>query len=122
MIMLKDNHNDYAGGITAALNSSKKYLEATGLNLAIEVETRNLDEVKEVLATGLANRIMFDNFSPALMKEAVELVDNQLETEASGGITIENIVPYAETGVDFISIGALTHSVKSLDISFKQGQ
>jgi nicotinate-nucleotide pyrophosphorylase (carboxylating) len=121
MIMLKDNHNDYAGGITAALMRSKKYLEETGLNLSIEVETRNLDEVREVLASGLANRIMFDNFSPDLMKEAVQIVNKQLETEASGGITIDSIVPYAETGVDFISIGALTHSVKSLDISFKQG-
>lgn len=121
MIMLKDNHNDYAGGITAALLRSKKYLEETGLNLSIEVETRNLDEVREVLATGIANRIMFDNFSPTLMKEAVQLVNKQIETEASGGITIDNIVPYAETGVDYISIGALTHSVKSLDISFKQG-
>ena len=121
MIMLKDNHNDYAGGITAALERSKKYLEETGLQLSIEVETRNLEEVREVLATGIANRVMFDNFTPDLMKEAVKLVNRRIETEASGGITFESIVPYAETGVDFISIGALTHSVKSLDISFKQG-
>ena len=121
MIMLKDNHNDYAGGITAALERSKKYLEETGLQLSIEVETRNLEEVREVMATGIANRVMFDNFTPDLMKEAVKLVNRRIETEASGGITFESIVPYAETGVDFISIGALTHSVKSLDISFKQG-
>jgi nicotinate-nucleotide pyrophosphorylase (carboxylating) len=121
MIMLKDNHNDYAGGITASLERAKKYLIDNNLNLAIEIETRNLDEVKEALATGIANRIMFDNFSPSLMIEAIALVNRSCETEASGGITIENIVPYAETGIDFISIGALTHSVKSLDISFKQG-
>lgn len=121
MVMLKDNHIDYAGGITNALNQSAAYLKQNNLNLAIEVETRNLAEVQEVLDNGLANRVMFDNFSPALMREAVLLVNGRLETEASGGINENNIVTYAETGVDFISVGALTHSVKSLDISFKEG-
>jgi nicotinate-nucleotide pyrophosphorylase (carboxylating) len=120
MIMLKDNHVDYAGGITAAVERTKKYLAEKSLDLKIEVETRNIQEVNEVLQAGGVHRVMFDNFSPELMKEAVKLVDGRLETEASGGITIENVRGYAETGVDFISIGALTHSVKSLDISLKE--
>lgn len=120
MIMLKDNHVDYAGGITKAVDSTVKYLIKNNLNLAIEVETRNLGEVKEALALPAVNRIMFDNFTPELMKQAVQLVNHKKETEASGGITIENVRSYAETGVNFISIGALTHSVKSLDISLKE--
>lgn len=120
MIMLKDNHVDYAGGITAAVDRTKQYLAEKGLDLKIEVETRNVEEVNEVLQAGGVHRVMFDNFSPEVMKEAVKLVDGRLETEASGGITIENVREYAETGVDFISIGALTHSVKSLDISLKE--
>lgn len=120
MVMLKDNHVDYAGGITAAITRTRKYLEQNNLNLKIEVETRNLDEVKEVLQVGGVDRVMFDNFSPQVMKEAVALVNKRFETEASGGITIETVRQYAETGVDFISIGALTHSVKSLDISLKE--
>lgn len=120
MIMLKDNHVDYAGGITKAVESTVKYLSKNNLKLAIEVETRNLEEVKEALAQPAVSRIMFDNFTPELMKQAVQLVNHKKETEASGGITIENVRSYAETGVDFISIGALTHSVKSLDISLKE--
>lgn len=120
MIMLKDNHVDYAGGITKAVESTVDYLSKNKLKLAIEVETRNLEEVKEALALDAVDRIMFDNFSPELMKEAVQLVNHKKETEASGGITIENVRNYAETGVDFISIGALTHSIKSLDISLKE--
>lgn len=120
MIMLKDNHVDYAGGITKAVESTVDYLSKNNLKLAIEVETRNLEEVREALALKAIDRIMFDNFSPELMKDAVKLVNHKKETEASGGITIENVRNYAETGVDFISIGALTHSVKSLDISLKE--
>ncbi len=120
MIMLKDNHVDHAGSITQALLSTRKYMEEHHLNLKIEIETRNLAEVEEVLALGIADRIMFDNFSPALIREAVQMVNGKMETEASGGITIQNIRPYAETGVDFISVGALTHSAPGLDISFKQ--
>ncbi len=120
MILLKDNHVDYAGGISVAVNNSVSYLKKHNLNLDIEVETRNLDEVKEALALPEVKRIMFDNFTPAVMSQAVLLVNKQKETEASGGITLENIREYAETGVDYISVGALTHSVKSLDISLKE--
>ena len=118
MIMLKDNHIDYAGGITPAVHSARSYLKATSKNLKIEVETRNLDEVREALEAG-ADIIMFDNMTPADMKEAVKLVGGKVPTEASGGITEGTLRGYAETGVDFISIGALTHSIKSLDISLK---
>lgn len=120
MVMLKDNHVDYAGGIEAAIKSTKKYLADNQLNLKIEVETRNINEVKEVLKTGGVDRVMLDNFSPKQIVEAIALIDGKLETEASGGITLETVRSYAETGVDFISIGALTHSVKSLDISLKE--
>lgn len=120
MIMLKDNHVDYAGGILAAVERTKKYLADNELDLKIEVETRNLDEVKQVIDAGGVHRVMFDNFTPQLMKEAVALVGGKMETEASGGITMETVRMYAETGVDYISVGALTHSVKSLDISLKE--
>lgn len=120
MIMLKDNHNDYAGGITAALNNTSAYLKEKGLNLKVEVETRNLSEVKEALLSGKADRIMLDNFTVEALKEAVEYIDHRAETEASGGITEHTIRAYAETGVDYISVGALTHSVKALDISLKE--
>jgi len=120
MIMLKDNHVDYAGGITIAVKNTEEYLSKNKLTLDIEVETRNLDEVKEALTLKSVTRIMFDNFEPELMKEAVLIVNHQKQTEASGGITLNNVRSYAETGVDFISIGALTHSVKSLDISLKE--
>ncbi|HCS20410.1 MAG TPA: carboxylating nicotinate-nucleotide diphosphorylase [Bacteroidetes bacterium] len=120
MIMLKDNHNDYAGGISAAVNRTALYLKEKGLNLKVEVETRNLDEVKEALNTGKVDRIMLDNFDVDALKEAVAFIDHRVETEASGGITESTIRAYAETGVDFISVGALTHSVKALDISLKE--
>ena len=119
MVMLKDNHNDYAGGITAGVNQTKSYLKSQNRQIKIEVETRNLEEVEEVLSVGV-DRIMFDNFSPDDMVKAVNLVNGRCETEASGGITESTIRNYAETGVDFISVGALTHSVRSLDLSLKQ--
>ncbi len=119
MVMLKDNHNDSAGGITAAVNRTKAYLLKKGLELGIEVETRNMDEVNEVLAVGGVQRIMLDNFSPSACVEAVKVIAARCETEASGGINLGNLRSYAETGVDFISLGSLTHSVSSLDISFK---
>ena len=119
MVMLKDNHNDSAGGITAAVNRTKAYLLEKGLDLGVEVETRNMDEVNEVLAVGGVQRIMLDNFSPSACVEAVKVIADRCETEASGGINLGNLRSYAETGVDFISLGSLTHSVSSLDISFK---
>ena len=119
MIMLKDNHIDFCGGITKAVNKVKEYLKANNLDLRIEVETRNLDNVKEALACDGIHRIMLDNFTPDKVKEAVDIIHKKYETEASGGITLETIRIYAETGVDFISVGALTHSVKSLDLSLK---
>lgn len=119
MVMLKDNHNDYAGSITSSVKRTKAYLKSTNREIKIEVETRNLDEVKEALSAGV-DRIMFDNFSPGEMVKAVQLVNKQCETEASGGITESTIQYFAETGVDFISVGALTHSVSSLDLSLKQ--
>ena len=120
MVMLKDNHNDYAGGITGGVTRTKEYLHSKGKNIKIEVETRDLKEVQEALDTGLVDRIMFDNFTPELMVEGVKLVNGRCETEASGGITGETIRSYAETGVDYISVGALTHSVRSLDLSLKE--
>jgi nicotinate-nucleotide pyrophosphorylase (carboxylating) len=119
MIMLKDNHNDFAGGITKAVKSAQKYLSENSLTLKIEVETRNMKEVKEALAVGGVDVIMLDNMSNNMMREAVSLIDGQCETEASGGITEATIKGIAETGVDYISVGALTHSYKSLDISLK---
>ncbi|MEQ9426820.1 MAG: carboxylating nicotinate-nucleotide diphosphorylase [Cyclobacteriaceae bacterium] len=119
MVMLKDNHNDFAGGITKAVTSTVEYLRLNNLDLKIEVETRNLDEVKEALSTGAVDQIMLDNFEVPAMKEAVEFIDGRVKTEASGGITEETIVAIAKTGVDYISVGALTHSYNSLDISLK---
>lgn len=119
MVMLKDNHVDYAGGIKAAIEKTQRYLKENNKNLKIEIEVRSIEELKEVLETKGVDRIMLDNFSPELLREALDLIPPSYETEASGGITIENIRPYAETGVQFISIGALTHSVKSLDLSLK---
>lgn len=120
MVMLKDNHNDYAGGITEAVKRTRTYLNKVGKDLKIEVETRNLKEVQEALDTKQVDRIMFDNFTPELMVEGVKLVNGACETEASGGITEHTIRDYAETGVDFISVGGLTHSIKSLDLSLKE--
>jgi nicotinate-nucleotide pyrophosphorylase (carboxylating) len=119
MIMLKDNHIDYSGGISKALSSANDYLKTTGKQIKIEIETRTLSEVMEVVNVGGADVIMLDNMDTATMKEAVEIIDGKMKTEASGGITEENIVEMAQTGVDYISIGALTHSVKSLDMSLK---
>jgi nicotinate-nucleotide pyrophosphorylase (carboxylating) len=119
MIMLKDNHIDYAGGITAAINRTKDYLEKNRLNLKIEVEARNLSDVREILAAGGVDRIMLDNFTVPLTAEAVRIIAGKTETESSGGITLVNVRDYAECGVDFISIGALTHHIKSLDLSLK---
>ncbi|MGE0636456.1 MAG: carboxylating nicotinate-nucleotide diphosphorylase [Bacteroidia bacterium] len=119
MILLKDNHIDFCGGITKAIEKTHQYLRAKNLNLKIEVETRSLDDVKEVLAVAGIQRIMLDNFTPDKLKEAVELIKGKFETEASGGINETNIRAYAETGVDFISVGALTHHIKSLDLSLK---
>ena len=119
MILIKDNHIDFAGGIEKAIDRARDYCKATGRDLKIEVETRSLDDIRRVLMHGGVDRIMFDNFTPELTKEAVKLVNGQCETESSGGITIENLRAYGEAGVDFISVGALTHSVKSLDMSFK---
>jgi nicotinate-nucleotide pyrophosphorylase (carboxylating) len=119
MVMLKDNHNDFAGGITKAVQSTLSYLKQNNLDLRIEVETRNLEEVKEALAVGGVDVIMLDNMSISDMKAAVTIIDGKCETEASGGITEDTIKSIAETGVDYISVGALTHSYKSLDISLK---
>jgi len=119
MVMLKDNHTDMAGGIRNAIENTRNYLREKNRDLRIEVETRNLDEVKEVLAVGGVNSIMLDNMTVDAMREAVQLIGGRCQTEASGGITEETIRKVAETGVDFISVGALTHSVKSLDLSLK---
>jgi nicotinate-nucleotide pyrophosphorylase (carboxylating) len=119
MIMLKDNHIDFAGGIKEAIEQTHAYLKANQLVLKIEIETRSLEEVKQVLVVGGVNRIMLDNFTPELIKQAVDLINGAYETEASGGITINTITDFAKSGVDFISIGALTHSAKSIDLSLK---
>lgn len=119
MILLKDNHVDFAGGIEAAITRCHRYLEEKGKNLKIEIEVRNLNELGEVLRVGGVDRIMLDNFTPELTREAVKLIAGRYETESSGGITIDTIRDYAECGVDFVSVGALTHSVKGLDMSFK---
>lgn len=119
MIMLKDNHIDYAGGISTAIRRTKEYLREHRLELRIEVEARNITEVREILDTGGVDRIMLDNFNTAETKEAVALIAGRCETESSGGITLENVRDYALCGVDYISIGALTHHIKSLDMSLK---
>ena len=119
MILLKDNHVDFAGGIANAINRCHEYLKEKGLDLKIEIEVRNFDELKQAMDCGGINRIMLDNFSVENTKKAVEMVAGKYETESSGGITFDTIRDYAECGVDFISVGALTHSVKGLDMSFK---
>ena len=119
MIMLKDNHVDFSGGITQAIQRTKDYLATTNKSLKVEIEVRNLDELDQVLAIGQVDRIMLDNFSPALLKEAIDKIAGRFETEASGGIVKETLRTYAETGVDYISVGALTHSYKILDFSLK---
>jgi len=119
MILIKDNHVDYAGGIVNAIQAANAYLKANNKQLDIEIEVRNFEELDQVLATGGVNRIMLDNFSPENLKKAVEIVDHRFTTEASGGIIEEDITAFAASGVDYISMGALTHSVKSLDMSLK---
>jgi len=119
MMMIKDNHIDYAGGIRQAIEKANEYIQQKGLSIKIEIEARNLTEVDEILAVGKVNRIMLDNFTTTDMRTAVERIGEKYETEASGGITEETIVEYAKTGVNYISVGALTHSVKSLDLSLK---
>ncbi len=119
MILIKDNHIDFAGGIEKAISRANDYCRENGKDLKIEVEVRSLDDIRRVLSHGGVDRIMFDNFTPSLTKEAVALVNGKVETESSGGITLENLREYGEAGVDFISVGALTHSVKGLDMSFK---
>lgn len=119
MILLKDNHVDFAGGIENAIRGAQKYLREKGKSLKIEIEVRNIEELDEVLRIGGVDRIMLDNFSPELTRKAVQIVAGSVELESSGGITFDTIRTYAETGVDYISVGAITHSVKSLDMSLK---
>ena len=119
MILLKDNHVDFAGGIDKAIQRAKAYLQSKGKDLKIEIEVRNFDELSQVMSIGGVDRIMLDNFSVENTRKAVEIINGKYETESSGGITFETLRQYAECGVDFISVGALTHSVKSLDMSFK---
>ena len=119
MILLKDNHVDFSGGIANAINRCHEYLKEKGLDLKIEIEVRNFDELKQAMDCGGIDRIMLDNFSVEDTKKAVEIVGGKYETESSGGITFDTLRDYAECGVDFISVGALTHSIKGLDMSFK---
>lgn len=119
MILLKDNHVDFAGGISNAINRCHAYLKERNLDLKIEIEVRNFDELNQVLECGGVNRIMLDNFTVADTKKAVELINHRYEVESSGNITLDTIRSYAEQGVDYVSVGALTHSVKGLDMSFK---
>lgn len=119
MILLKDNHVDFSGGIANAINRCHEYLKEKGLDLKIEIEVRNFDELQQAMDCGGIDRIMLDNFSVADTRKAVEMIAGRYETESSGGITFDTIRDYAECGVDFISVGALTHSVKGLDMSFK---
>jgi nicotinate-nucleotide pyrophosphorylase (carboxylating) len=118
MILIKDNHVDFAGGIKEAIESAKRYCQETGRDLKIEIEVRNTDEINQALEVGV-DRIMLDNFTPERTREAVQLINGRVEIESSGGITIDTLRAYGECGVDFISVGALTHSVKGLDMSFK---
>ena len=119
LIMIKDNHADFAGGIARAVDASMRFLDEEGLKLKIEVETRNLEEVREALKSGWVDIIMLDNFEPGLIREAVDIIDGRTEIEASGNITYENLEDYASTGIDYLSTGALTHSVRSLDMSLR---
>jgi len=119
MIMLKDNHIDYCGGLEKAIDRAYTYVQQVKPSLKIEVETRSLDDVKRVVAYGKVDRIMLDNFTPQMLSQALKIINRQVETEASGGITLDNITEYAETGVDYISVGALIHQAASLDLSLK---
>jgi len=117
MILIKDNHIDFAGGISDAIERAHQYLEHHGRTLKIEIEARSLDDIREILAGAHVDRILLDNFSPELTRKAVQLIDGRIETESSGGITLQTIRSYAEAGVDYISVGALTHHIRSLDMS-----
>ena len=119
MMMIKDNHIDFAGGIKFAIQKANKYQTEKGINIPIEIEARNISEVIEILSVGKIQRIMLDNFSIEDTKKAVKLINGKFQTESSGGITEDTIGDYAKCGVDFISVGALTHSIKSLDLSLK---
>jgi nicotinate-nucleotide pyrophosphorylase (carboxylating) len=119
MILIKDNHVDFAGGIVKAITACHEYMHHKGLHLAIEIETRNIDEVNQVIEYGGVNRIMLDNFTFGMLRQAVNLIGDKFETEASGGINLQTIRQYAECGVDFISVGSLTHHISSLDMSLK---
>lgn len=119
MVMLKDNHIDFCGGIEKAITKTNAYLLANGLKLDIEIETRNIDDVRRVLEVGHVKRIMLDNYSAAQVEEAVKLIGGRYETEASGGVNLDNVIDYARTGVDFISVGAITHHAVSMDLSLK---
>ena len=119
MIMLKDNHIDYCGGIEAAIEKAYDYVQRVKPGMKIEVETRSIEDVRKVMAVGKVDRIMLDNFSPELIKEAIAIINGRYETEASGGINFDNIEEYAKTNVDFISVGALIHQARSLDLSLK---
>jgi nicotinate-nucleotide pyrophosphorylase (carboxylating) len=119
MFMIKDNHIDFCGGISRAIEAVQQYQQKNKMNLRVEIEARSLMDVEDILAAGHITRIMLDNMTPALMKQAVTLINRQYETEASGGITLQTVRSFAETGVDFISVGALTHSYNSLDLSLK---
>ena len=119
MILVKDNHVDFAGGMPQALSKISEYLQKNQLNIKVEVEARNLEDVQHILDSGIAFRVLLDNFTPAQIKEAVEFIGGRIETEASGGINESTLVAYAETGVNFVSMGALTHHVNSLDLSLK---
>ena len=119
MIMLKDNHIDYCGGIQKAIEKAWQYVQEKKPGLQIEVETRTIEDVEKVMQTGKVNRIMLDNFPPEKIRQALKIIDGKYETEASGGITLENIEIYAATGVDYISSGAIIHQAKSLDLSLK---
>jgi nicotinate-nucleotide pyrophosphorylase (carboxylating) len=119
MILIKDNHVDYAGGIANAITNAQQYLVDTNKKLQIEIEVRNLEELEEVLQTGGVDRILLDNFKFDVLKQAVAMIEGRYITEASGGITVDNVADYAACGVDYVSMGALTHSVKSLDMSLK---
>ncbi|MCZ6899771.1 MAG: nicotinate-nucleotide diphosphorylase (carboxylating), partial [Bacteroidetes bacterium] len=119
MVMLKDNHIDYSGGITKAIGSTREYLKQKDRQVKIEIEVRNLEELQKVLETGGVDVVMLDNMDPQTMTQAVQMVNGKLQTEASGGIDENNILEVAKTGVDFISVGALTHSYKSIDLSLR---
>ncbi len=119
MILIKDNHIDYAGGIANAIGAANSFIKTSGKDLKIEIEARNLEEVEEIVALGNIDRIMLDNFHPGVIRMALDIINKRFETEASGNINADTILDYAKTGVDFISVGALTHSYKSLDMSLK---